>query len=97
MDINVNVLFVIAVIVMVYNVIQGYRKGMVKAVISLVSMVVLCVVVALLANAVSSYHDGKYYNLAVMVILLAVLGIFAGGGVLLSEDDCKTACDQFPG
>ncbi len=75
MDINVNVLFVIAVIVMVYNVIQGYRKGMVKAVISLVSMVVLCVVMALLANAVSSYHDGKYYNLAVMVILLAVLGI----------------------
>ena len=75
MDININVLFIVAIIVMVFNVVQGYKHGMVKAVISLVSMVVLCVVVALLANAVSSYHDGKFYNLAVMVILLALLGI----------------------
>ena len=75
MDININVLFIAVILVMVYNVVQGYKHGMVKAVISLVSMVVLCVVVALLANAVSSYHDGKYYNLAVVVILLALLGI----------------------
>lgn len=72
---NVNWLLIAVLILAVINVVIGYNKGMVKAVISLVSLVVLCVVGLLLANGISSYNDGKFFQVALVIILLGVIGM----------------------
>lgn len=72
---NVNLLLIAVLILAVVNVLIGYRKGMVKSIISLVSLIVLCVVGLLLANGISSYNDGKIFQVVLVVILLIVIGI----------------------
>ena len=74
MESNVNFLLIAVLVLAVVNMIMGYKKGMVKAIISLVTLVVLCVTAALLANGINSYHDGKFLNVVVVIILLAVIG-----------------------
>lgn len=70
-----NLLLIIAAVILVCSVINGYKKGMVKSIISFVSLIILCIVVALLANGLNSYLDGEFLNVVIMVLLLAVLGI----------------------
>ena len=72
---NVNLLLIAVLILAVINVMMGYKKGMVKSAISLVSLIVLCVVGLLLANGISSYNDGKIFQVVLVVILLTVIGI----------------------
>lgn len=60
---------------MICKMVDGYKKGMVKEIISFVSLIILCVVLALLANGVSSYFDKKYVNVVLAVILLVVIGV----------------------
>lgn len=70
---NMNIMLVVVVLAALLKMVDGYKKGVVKEVVSLVSMIVLCVVAALLAYGVSSYHDGKVFNVAVVVILLLLV------------------------
>ena len=70
---NLNVMLIIAAIAILIKMVDGYRKGMVKEVISLVSLVVLSVVAALLAYGVNSYHDGKVFNVVAIAVLLILL------------------------
>ncbi|MCM1044084.1 MAG: CvpA family protein [Candidatus Gastranaerophilales bacterium] len=70
-----NLLFVAAVILLIVNVVTGYKRGMVKQVISLVSLVVLCTVAVLVGNGLRSYQNKEFLNVAVAVLLLAALGI----------------------
>lgn len=70
---DINILLVIVVAAAVLKIIDGYRKGMVKEIISLISMIVLCVVAALIGYGVNNYHDGKIFNVIVSVILLCLL------------------------
>lgn len=70
-----NFLLLGLIVLAVINVVRGYKKGMVKAIISLVSLVILCVVVTLLAYGISSYNDGNFFHVALMIILLIVLGL----------------------
>lgn len=72
---NVNVLLICLIALAIINVCSGYKRGFVKSTISLVSLVILCVVAALLANGIGSYHDGNYFHVALVVILLSVLGL----------------------
>lgn len=72
---NVNLLLIAVLILAVVNVLIGYKKGMVKSIISLVSLIVLCVVGLLVANGISSYNDGKVFQVILVVILLTVIGI----------------------
>ena len=70
-----NLLFVIVLSVMICNIVSGYKKGMVREIISLISLVVMCIVVALIGNGVNSYFDGETANVVVMVLLLCLVGI----------------------
>lgn len=70
---NLNIMLAVTVIAALIKMVDGYRKGIVKEVISLVSLVVLSVVAALIAYGVNSYHDGRVFNVAVIVILLILL------------------------
>lgn len=72
---NINFLLVIVIILAIYKLADGFKKGMVKEIISLVSMAVLCAVAALIAGGISSYHDGKIFNAVAAVVLLVVLVI----------------------
>lgn len=72
---SISILFIIMAVLLIYNVVDGYKKGMVRQFISFVSMIILCVILALIANGLKSYINGKILNVLLVVILLCVLGI----------------------
>ena len=72
---NLNLMVIIVLIVMFCSMVDGYKKGMVKSIISFISLIFTCVVVVLLGNALHSYFDGKIFNVIIMVLLLGLIGI----------------------
>lgn len=54
---NLNLLLVIMAVVLICMVMDGYKKGMVKSLISLISLLITCVVLFLIGNGLSSYFD----------------------------------------
>jgi len=74
-DLNVNILLVAVVIVAIIKMVGGFKRGIIKEIVSLVSLAVLCLVAAMIGYGVYSYQDGKVFNVVAMVILLGLLGI----------------------
>lgn len=72
---QMNLLLIILIVLLICNMVGGYKKGMVRSIISLVSLIVLCIVVALISNGLRSYADGEMVNVVIMVLLLCLLGI----------------------
>jgi uncharacterized membrane protein required for colicin V production len=72
---NINIFAIVVVLFLVYKIVDGYKKGMVRELISFISLIFLCVLAALIGSGLSSYHSGKVLNVAVVVLLLALLGI----------------------
>lgn len=70
---KLNFLMIIVIILAVYKVADGYKKGMVKEIVSLVSMAVLCAVAALIAGGISSYNNGRIFNVIVAAVLLLLV------------------------
>jgi len=73
--ITVNFLLIIVLLAVLFKIAEGYKRGMVKEVSSLISLIVLCVFLALLAGGIRSYLDGNIGRVILMVVLAAVLGI----------------------
>ena len=72
---NLNLMVIIVLIVTFCSMVDGYKKGMVKSIISFISLIFTCVVVVVLGNALHSYFDGKIINVIIMVLLLGLIGI----------------------
>lgn len=72
---NLNLMVLVVLIVMICSMVDGYKRGMVREIISFVSLIITCVVVVLLANALTSYFDGNIINVIIMVLLLCLIGI----------------------
>lgn len=70
-----NILLIAVVLFMICKIVDGYKKGMVKEIISLISLIVVCAVAALIASGLNSYWDKNYVNVVVAVILLIIVGI----------------------
>lgn len=70
-----NLMLIIVAIFLLCKMVDGYKKGMVKEIISFVSLIILCIVLALIANGVSSYFDGQFAKLIVVLFLLVALGV----------------------
>ena len=70
-----NLLLIVMGIVLIWRVIEGFRVGMVKEIISFVSLVVMSVAVVLLGIALSSYMDKDVIKMIVAIILFLVLCI----------------------
>lgn len=70
-----NIFSLIVLIFVLLKIIDGYKKGMVKEIISFVSLIVLCVVVLLIGNGLRSYVERQFVNVIIMILLLCVLGI----------------------
>ena len=72
---NLNILLIIVLIFMIIKIADGYKKGMVKEIISFVSLIVMCIVVLLLGIGLHSYMEKEFVGVLIAVLLLAVLGI----------------------
>lgn len=70
-----NILAIIVLIVLLWKITQGYKRGMVKEIISFVSLIVLCVVAALIVNGMQSYMEKQYVGVVIAILLLCVVGI----------------------
>ncbi|MBR1930339.1 MAG: CvpA family protein [Lachnospiraceae bacterium] len=70
-----NILVLIMLVLLFCDVVNGYKRGMVKSIISFVSLIFLSILVVLLGNGLKSYLNGNILNLIVVFILLCILGI----------------------
>ena len=70
-----NLLLIIIGVVLIWRVIEGFRVGMVREIISLVSLIVMSVSVILLAVALGSYMDKDVVSMILAIILFLVLCI----------------------
>lgn len=70
-----NWLLLIAAIVLVWRIAEGLHRGMVKEIISFVSLVVLCLTVALIGTALSKYFEKDIISMIVAIVLLLILCI----------------------
>lgn len=70
-----NLLLIIVAIVLVWRVIEGFRVGMVREIISFVSLVVMSVALMLLGIALNGYMDKEIAKVIVAVILFLILCI----------------------
>ena len=72
---EINLLLIALLLLTCYKLVRGYKNGIVKEVISLISLLLLCAVAALVANGIQSYQKGHFLNVVVAVVLLVVLSI----------------------
>lgn len=70
-----NLLGIIVLIVLIWKIWEGYKRGMVREIISFISLIVLCIVVALIGSGMESYMEKEYLGVAIAVLLLCILGI----------------------
>lgn len=70
-----NLLSVIGLLLLLCKVSVGYKKGMVKELISFISLIVLCIVIALVSSGLQSYMEKEYLGVVIAVVLLALLGL----------------------
>ena len=70
-----NILLLAIIVFAILKIADGYKKGMVKEIISFVSLVVMCVVVLLLGTGLHSYMEKEIVGVVIAVLLLVILGI----------------------
>ena len=68
-----NWLFIVFILLLLWRVSAAYKRGMVKEVVSFITLIVLAMAVALIGTAVINYFDQNIFGLIVAVILLIVL------------------------
>ena len=70
-----NILLLIVLVLAIVKVADGYKKGMVKEIISFVSLIIMCVVVLLLGVGLHSYMEKEIIGVVIAVLLLVILAI----------------------
>lgn len=73
MTINLQLIIFLALLVILAA--YGYHRGIVRVVISVVSLAILVLVAALIGKGLRSYYDGQILGIAVSVLLLVLIGI----------------------
>lgn len=70
-----NILLILIGVVLVWRVVAGFRVGMVREIISFVSLIIMAVGIALLGVALSSYREQDMIKMIIALILFLVLCI----------------------
>ncbi|MBQ7926554.1 MAG: CvpA family protein [Lachnospiraceae bacterium] len=70
-----NILLIIVLALLVFNVVTGYKKGFVKALVSFISLIVLGIVAVLVINGIHGYVEGDFLTVLIMVALLVVISV----------------------
>ncbi len=68
-----NWLLIIMAVILIWRVAEGIHRGMVKEIISFISLVVLCLVIGLLGTALSKYFEKDILSMIVAILLLLIL------------------------
>jgi len=72
---SINFVLIIVVLAVLFKMVDGYKRGVVKELSSLISLIVICILLALIAGGVRSYLDGNIFRVLIMVVLAIVLAI----------------------
>ena len=67
-------LILIGVVVFI-NIINGYKKGLVKELVNCISLLVLSLFVVLLSSVVKSYTDRQFLQMITMIIMVLIVSI----------------------
>lgn len=70
-----NWLLIIAIVILVWRIAEGIRRGMVKEIVSFVSLVVLSIAVALVATGIGKYFEKDFISMVMVILMLLVLCI----------------------
>lgn len=70
-----NWLLIVVLILLIWRIAEGVHRGMVKEIISFISLLVLCLVIGLLGTALGRYFKKDIAGVIVTVILLLILCI----------------------
>lgn len=70
-----NILLIIVLVLLAFNVITGYKKGFVKSLISFVSLIILGIIAVLVINGIHGYVEGNFLTVLIMIVLLVVVSI----------------------
>lgn len=72
---NWNLALIIIGVIVVINIINGYKKGLVKELINCISLLVLSLFVVLLSSLVKSYTDRQFVQMLTMIIMVLIVSI----------------------
>ena len=76
MNIDINILWIITVVLLVWGGISGFKRGLVEGVIHVVSFVLGLAVLIVLAKGIGCFIQGNLLNVLMALILLVVIRIF---------------------
>ena len=72
---TVNILLIFFALILIWRVADGFRNGLVKEIISLITLTILAFATVLLGRAISSYVDKEILNAASALLLFLILCI----------------------
>lgn len=70
-----NIMLIILAVFFLFKIADGYKKGMVKEIISLVTLIIMGIMVMLISRGLQSYMKKEAVGVIIAVVLLALLGI----------------------
>lgn len=73
---SINVLEIIIIVFLAMGIIQGFKRGLIEGVMSLLTSLLGIVVLVVLAKGVGNFIQGSYINVLMALILLIIINIF---------------------
>ena len=70
-----NIMLIVVAICALIKIRDGYKNGIVKEIISLVTLIVMGIMIVLISNGLHSYMEKEIVGVIIAVVLLALLGI----------------------
>ena len=70
-----NIMLIVVVIYALFKVADGYKKGIVKEIVSLVTLCVMGIMIVLTSKGLHSYMEKEVVGVIIAVVLMALLGV----------------------
>lgn len=70
-----NIMLIVVVIYALFKVADGYKKGIVKEIVSLVTLCVMGIMILLISKGLHSYMEKEVVGVIIAVVLMALLGV----------------------
>ncbi len=70
-----NILLIALIVILIWRVAAGMKKGVVREIISFVNIIFGSVVLGLVCMIFGAYHEQNYLGIALMVVCIAVLSV----------------------
>ena len=70
-----NIMLILAVICVLFKIADGYKKGMVKEIVSLVTLIIMGIMIVLISKGLHSDMEKEVVGVIIAVVLMALLGV----------------------